>query len=96
MWWWQDKPAPEAPGAVAERVRARYASFRELLALNNESLELMAGLQEDLQFVPPRRDSLGDRIGAVFNRVGAVIAALERLTGMRQRVLAGSTGRAAP
>ena len=33
-------------------------------------LELMAGLQEDLQFVPPRGDVLDDRIPAIFDQIG--------------------------
>ncbi|HVN05257.1 MAG TPA: PEP/pyruvate-binding domain-containing protein [Bryobacteraceae bacterium] len=90
QWWRREDHAGEAPGAAAERVRARYASFRELLALNNESLELMAGLQDDLQYVPPRRDVLGDRIGAIFERAGEVVAALERLTGERLPSLAAA------
>ena len=77
----------EAPAGAPDGVRARYASFRDLLTLNNESLELMAGLQDDLQYVPPRRDVLGDRIGTLFERVGEVIGALERLTGARQETL---------
>jgi len=88
MWWLRrGNPEREAPGTVAERVRARYNSFRELLALNNESLELMAGLQDDLQFVPPRRDVVGDRIATIFARVADVVAALERLTGIGQGAL---------
>ncbi len=43
----------EALDPAADRIRAKYASFRHLLTLNNECLELMAGLQDDLQFVPP-------------------------------------------
>ena len=89
-WFGRGSSEREAPGKVADRVRARYNSFRELLALNNESLEMMAGLQEDLQFVPPRRDVLGDRIATIFNRVGEVTAALERLTGMGRQPLADS------
>ena len=69
-WWHRKTTEPEAPGAVADRVRAKYTSFRELLTLNNESLELMAGLQDDLQYVPPRRDVLGDRI-ATHLRAGS-------------------------
>jgi len=42
------------------RVRAKYSSFQELLALNNESLELMARLQEDLQYALPHREVLAD------------------------------------
>jgi pyruvate, water dikinase len=86
-WWRRKKAEPEPPGAAAGRVRAKYTSFRELLTLNNESLELMAGLQDDLQYVPPRRDVLGDRIATIFGRVGAVVTALERLTGLRHAAL---------
>jgi pyruvate,water dikinase len=80
----------ETTNPAADRVRAKYASFRELLALNNESLELMAGLQDDLQYVPPRREVLGGRIGTVFNRIHGVVASLERLTGVSQRTLAAA------
>ncbi|HTQ57099.1 MAG TPA: PEP/pyruvate-binding domain-containing protein [Bryobacteraceae bacterium] len=91
MQWLRSKDhRQEAPDGAAERVRARYASFRELLAVNNESLELMAGLQDDLQYVPPRQDVLGDRIGTIFSRVGGVIDALERLTGLRQSALSAA------
>jgi pyruvate,water dikinase len=89
MPWWKGRNHGQQMSVGApERVRARYTSFRDLLALNNESLELMAGLQDDLQYVPPRRDVLGDRIGTIFSRVGAVVATLERLTGVRQPALA--------
>jgi pyruvate,water dikinase len=77
----------EMADPAAERVRAKYASFRELLALNNESLELMAGLQDDLQYVPPRPEVLGDRIGTIFSRIRGVVNSLERLTGVSQRTL---------
>ena len=93
MWLWRRRTrTAEAPVAVVDRVRAKYTSFRELLALNNESLELMAQLQEDLQYVPPRRDVLGDRIPTMFTRIGEVVAALERLTGVRYASLAASLG----
>jgi len=77
----------EMADPATERVRAKYASFRELLALNNESLELMAGLQDDLQYVPPRREVLGDRIGTIFSRIRGVVESLQRLTGVSQRTL---------
>lgn len=86
-WWRRHSGGRDSPGGAPDRVRARYANFRDLLSLNNESLELMAGLQDDLQYIPPRRDVLGDRIGNIFSRVGAVAGALERLTGIRQPVL---------
>ena len=91
MWLFQrESRHPETPDPVADRVRAKYASFRELLALNNESLELMAGLQDDLQYVPPRREVLSDRIGTIFNRIRGVVGSLERLTGVSQRTLAAA------
>jgi len=78
--WWKKKPSAPAL-SVEERIRRKYETFRELLALNNEGLELIAGLQEDLQYVPPLRDVLGDRIARVFEKVEATITALERLSG---------------
>jgi pyruvate, water dikinase len=90
--WRRDDRTSEPPEAVAARMRLKYASFRELLALNNESLELMAGLQEDLQFVPPRRDVVGDRLESIFGSVGQVVGALESLTGMSQNVLGAALG----
>src|ERR1700691_3254215 len=80
----------EAPDPAADRVRAKYASFRRLLALNNESLELLAGLQDDLQYAPPRREVLGGRIGAIFIHIRGVVESLERLTGVSQRTLAAA------
>src|ERR1017187_573385 len=80
----------ETSDPAADRVRAKYASFRELLALNNESLELMAGLQDDLQYVQPRPEVLGGRIGTIFERIRGVVGALERLTGVSQRTLAAA------
>jgi len=81
---------PETPDPAADRVRAKYTSFRELLALNNESLELMAGLQDDLQYIPPRPEVLGGRIAAIFDRIRGVVGFLERLTGISQRTLAAA------
>jgi pyruvate,water dikinase len=85
---WGSTDRTHAPAEdPAGRIRAKYRDFRDLLAANNESLELMAGLQEDLQFTPPRRSVLGDRIGTIFGRVGEVVAAFRRLTGLPQPVL---------
>src|SRR5438105_1475143 len=77
----------QAPGSAADRVREKYASFRKLLAYNNESLELMAALQDDLQYVPPSGAVLGGRIESIFHRIEAVVVSLERLTGISQQVL---------
>jgi len=88
MWFWHRKPsAPAAPAEVAGKLRTKYASFRELLAANNESLELMARLQEDLQHVPPRRDVIEAPIAGIFERVRQVVGALEKLAGARHAVL---------
>ncbi len=79
---WRRKAAVTEPaGAAEERLRRKYASFRELLALNNECLELMAGLQEDLQFVPPWRDVFEGPITAMYEKAAGTVAALEKLTG---------------
>jgi pyruvate,water dikinase len=78
-WWRKSKAQQPAPAEV--RIRHKYAAFRELLALNNECLELMAGLQEDLQFVPPRRDVFDRRIAAIYEKAEGTVAALEKLTG---------------
>ena len=80
-WWWRKRTA-ETAGSVEDRIRHKYTSFRELLSLNNECLELISGLQEDLQFVPPLRDILGTRIAAVYEKLGATVATLEKLTGI--------------
>lgn len=85
--WRRRRQAREEPGAVAGRIKSKYTSFRELLTLNNECLELMAGLQEDLQYVPPRREILDGRIGVIFAAIEGVVGALEKLTGIRQESL---------
>jgi pyruvate,water dikinase len=82
MSWWSKKKPAEPAKAVEDRIRRRYLSFRDLLSLNNECLELMAAIQEDLQFVLPRRDIVGPRISAVYSKTEATVAALERLTGI--------------
>ncbi|HUB77480.1 MAG TPA: PEP/pyruvate-binding domain-containing protein [Bryobacteraceae bacterium] len=88
MRFWRREPARiEEPGMSAQRVKAKYNNFRELLSVNNECLELMAGLQEDLQFVPPRRDVIEDRIAAIFSKVNDVVAALDSVTGIRHQPL---------
>ena len=83
MRFWPNKRGrSDGPGSTEARVREKYQGFRDLLTLNNECLELLAGLQEDLQFVPPLRDVLGDRIGAIFERSESIVSALERLSGI--------------
>lgn len=84
-WWWKSKrQSPERQSLpVEDRIRTKYHHFRELLSLNSECLELMAGLQEDLQFVPPRRDVVETRITSIFEKAAGIVVALERLTGTR-------------
>jgi len=80
-WWWSRKRPAEPADAAEDRIRRRYKSFRELLSLNNECLEMMAGLQQDLRFVEPRRAVVGARIAALYQNTESTISALERLTG---------------
>ncbi len=84
--WWRREPEPTAADVQA-RIRARYERCRELISLNNECLELLTGLQEDLQFVPPRRDVIGERVGAFFDRAGRIVDLLEGLASRRYPAL---------
>ena len=86
-WWWKKRKLPEPPGSLQERIRERYVSFRELLSLNNDCLELLAGIQEDLQYAPATRGLLDDRVGCVFDKTAEVVRTLERLTGYDQASL---------
>lgn len=72
-----------AAATTAERVRERYLSFRELLGLNTECLEVIVGLQEDLTYIPPRRDIVEARVTAIFDKSRAIVGALDKLTGFR-------------
>ncbi len=89
-WWFSKKGRNEEEVPTERRVRRKYESFRSLLALNNESLELMATLQEDLQYVPPRRDVLGTRVAGIFERAERIVGTLEVLTGKKFPALAGA------
>jgi len=81
MAWWSKKKPAEPAGAAEDRIRRRYKSFRELLSLNNECLEVMAGIQEDLRFVLPRRAIVGARIATLYEKSEGTVSALERLSG---------------
>ncbi|MGA3128786.1 MAG: PEP/pyruvate-binding domain-containing protein [Candidatus Korobacteraceae bacterium] len=89
-WWWKKKKSAEAPGALQDRVRGRYVSFRELLSLNNDCLELMASIQEDLQYAPPTRELLSDRVENVFDKTAEVVQTLGQLTGYDYQSLLAS------
>lgn len=80
MWWWKKKLGSSTNSSV-ERIRQKYVNFRELLSLNNECLELMAGLQEDLQYIPARRDVVDTRVTAIFEKAEGLVAALGKLAG---------------
>lgn len=89
-WPWKrkPKPVPAASGEPAEvRIRHKYQSFRELLDLNTACLEVMADLQEDLQYIPPRRDVVAGRVKKIFERAGAIVAELKKLTGYKYEQL---------
>jgi pyruvate,water dikinase len=86
---WRRTDRAAAPaGDAGERLRQKYLSFRELLSLNNECLELIAGLQEDLQYIVPQRDVVGARVAAIFDKASGTVAALEALTGLGYAQLA--------
>ncbi len=86
MWWKRWRVG--VTGSAEQTIRQKYSSFRELLALNNECLEILAGIQEDLHYAPPSGQVLGGRVPAVFHRIAQVVATLERLTGGNFHVLA--------
>ncbi len=76
------KVSPEEARIVAARIREKYGLFQEILNLNTDCLELIAALQEDLQFIPPRRDVLQDRVTEVFDHAKRIVSTLEKLSGM--------------
>jgi pyruvate, water dikinase len=83
----EDKRSGGPPDGVESAIRGKYEAFRELLGLNNECLDLIAKLQEDLQYVPPRADVVGGRVSAVFRKTEHAVEGLHRLTGRRTRKL---------
>jgi pyruvate,water dikinase len=88
MLWWRRKKDRSTPEVSAEvRLQPRYSTFRKLLSFNNECLELMAGLQEDLQFIPPLQDMVGGRTSSIFQKAERVVFELERLTHIPQPTL---------
>lgn len=75
--WWRKR---NKPPSSAQTIRLKYGGFRDLLTLNNECLELLAGIQEDLQYAPASRKVLGERTASAFEKIEKVVATLERLT----------------
>ncbi len=86
-WWRRHETEPLSP---EQTIRSKYGSFRKLLSLNNDCLEMLAGIQEDLQFVSASRSVLGGRIGVMFEKLQEIVSTLERLTGNRFERLAAS------
>ena len=85
--WRRAAPRVDDPGAAADRFRSKYSSFRKFSGQQQRMPELMAGLQEDLQYVLPRRDVIDGRITSIFGRVSVVVMALEDVTGIRHQAL---------
>ena len=86
-WWPRKKRVNDAAGSAEPRLRNKYVTFRRLLSLNNECLELMASLQEDLQFTCPRPEVVQARIETLFQKTGNVVEELSELSGSREPVL---------
>jgi len=74
-------------GSAEERLRRKYDCFRRLLSLNNDCLDLMATLQEDLQYVLPRAQIVAPRIATFFEKSKRIAVELEQLTGREQPAL---------
>ncbi len=82
--WFQRRKSPppaETNRAAAERIREKYLNFREVLNRNTECLELIAGLQEDLQYIPYPDDVVQKRVAAIFDGAGHIINAVQAMTG---------------
>ncbi len=88
MFWRRHKPATASAAGAEVRLREKYLSFRRLLSLNSECLELMAGLQEDLRYVPPFRDVLDKRVDCIFEKARGIVEALSSMSGTPYPVLA--------
>ncbi len=82
-----EAPVVVATATTAERVREKYLNFRELLTLNTECLEVIVGLQEDLTYIPPKRDVVEGRVALIFEKAREIVGALNRLTGFHHAKL---------
>jgi pyruvate,water dikinase len=87
MFWRRNKHADTSAAAAEIRLRDKYISFRRLLSLNSECLELMAGLQEDLHYIPPLRDVLGGRVVSILEKARGMVDALGKMSGTAYPVL---------
>lgn len=87
--WWRKLDPQTTAASAEESFRQKYASFRELLSLNNECLELLAGIQEDLREVPPLRDVFGSRINAIYEKAQSIVTTMVSVGGDRYQGLSG-------
>ncbi len=85
-WWWKRR-SDDGPGSAEQTIRNKYACFRELLSYNNECLELLASIQEDLQYTLPGSKVLGDRAATVFDRTQSLVQHLEQLSARKYTAL---------
>jgi pyruvate,water dikinase len=86
--WWRKRKAESPAGEAGHAMRNRYGTFRELLSLNDECLEILASIQEDLQYTTAREEVLADRVASIFDRTDRVVEALGTLTARDHPVLA--------
>ena len=85
---WRKKDSKPWASSAETRLRQKYTTFRRLLSLNNECLEQMASLQEDLQFISPRREVAEARVIAIFQKAQNIVEELALLTGKKEPALA--------
>lgn len=81
FFWRTRRLVPETGIPPEERLRQKYLYFRQLLSHNNDALETLACLQEDLQYVSPRRRFVEGRLASIFEKASGMIDSLEKLTG---------------
>jgi pyruvate, water dikinase len=90
--WRRKNDLPVTASSAEARLRRKYLSFRNLLVLNNDCLELMSAVQEDLQYVPPYRELFSGRVAGIFEKAAEIVASLEALRGGPERLLARMLG----
>ncbi len=79
--WFRSRGEPSSVADSLEWLAQKHRHCREVIARNNDALELLAGVQEDLAYAPPRAEVIGDQVTAIFGELSGTIGALERLTG---------------
>jgi pyruvate,water dikinase len=68
---------PEEP--TAERLARRYAQLRQVLAANNDALELITELENDLLLLPVADPLVRDRVARLLACSGDLVGALDQL-----------------